>query len=156
MTLLISKYDTVIQEMPDHISLAFYCKGCSLRCKGCHSPELQTLKHGILLTNQLFYNILENYNKYITNVLFFGGEWEEQRLIELLDIVRSLYPFLKITLWTGLDYNEVSPLLLGKLDYIKTGRYDERRGDITNPNTNQKLIDINNFLDITSRTFHKQ
>ncbi|WP_374030665.1 4Fe-4S cluster-binding domain-containing protein [Bdellovibrio bacteriovorus] len=80
----IYKYDIVFQEVPDHVSLAFYVCGCPLKCPGCHSPELWTEKTGTPLTTELLQQLITRYRGRITCVLFLGGEWHETELCHFL------------------------------------------------------------------------
>lgn len=138
--MLVEKWDIVSQELPLHLSLCFYVKGCSLRCDGCHSPELWCEKQGILLTEELLTKLLVKYSGYVDCVIFMGGEWTVE-LNYYLDVIRSKYE-LKTALFTGLNEAEVALDLKEKLDYLKVGRYVKELGGLSSKNTNQQLIEV--------------
>jgi len=128
----------LFQEVPDEVCLAFTVSGCPLRCKGCHSKDTWPADAGTALTVSSYKNYLSQYGDYITCVLFFGGEWQLQVLIQKLDIARQFG--LKTCLYTGLD--EVPEKLSKKLTYLKTGPWIRHLGGLNMPTTNQKLIEV--------------
>jgi len=126
----------VFQEVPNEISLAYSITGCPLQCKGCHSAFTWDGNTGTELTP---INLEEDLNKYgilISCVLFYGGEWHEDELVELLSIAKDKYK-LNTCLYTGLD--EVSERIVSNLTYLKTGRWVEELGGLQSPTTNQVL-----------------
>lgn len=131
-------YNIVFQEVPDEISLAFQITGCRLVCKGCHSKELWNPKSGDILTDDIYYSLLNKYNGMISCVLFFGGEWHEEELIRKLKIAHS--EGLHTCLYTGED--GVSTRIKENLDYIKVGRWITELGPLSSTTTNQKFIKI--------------
>lgn len=130
----------VVEEVPGEISLALSISGCKLACKGCHSKETWKDTFGSPLTLKALRELL-NKHKHLSCVLFYGGEWKEEYLIELFKIVKEEYG-LKLCLYTGLNYEEVPKELIPYLDYIKVGRYIEELGGLASPKTNQKLIKL--------------
>ena len=109
----------VVEEVPDEIALAISISGCNLACKGCHSAETWNPTFGKELTVEAFTALLDHH-KHITCVLFYGGEWQPSKLEELFKICKAYN--LKISLYTGLNYEEVEPKLLPYLYSIKVGR----------------------------------
>ena len=130
----------VVQEVPDEIALALSISGCPLNCKGCHSSETFKPTFGSPLTPDVLQDLVTK-NKHITCVLFYGGEWQPDELVHLLQLVSSSN--LKVALYTGLDYREVPQQLLSHLDVIKVGPYIAELGGIGSPNTNQRIITFN-------------
>ncbi len=139
----------VLAEVPDEISMAFSISGCPLRCKNCHSQETWDKNFGKPLTKELFEKYIQQ--KYITCVLFYGGEWDIDYLIELLKIARN--KGLKTCLYTGLEIDELDKKLLQYLNYLKTGRYIEKLGALESKNTNQKFINLDTNEDLTYKFF---
>lgn len=146
---LISHQITFV-EHPWYISLTLFISGCPLNCHNCHSVAEKDPMLGEVITDQLLIDLLDKNTGYIQNVVFLGGEWQAERLVELLQIVKQRK--LLTTLYTGL--NELDNNILKNLDYVKYGPYIEKLGPITNPQSNQKLIDLHNKVDI-SDIFHK-
>jgi len=132
-------YTIVFQEIPDETSLCFEITGCPLRCSGCHSPHLRNHKLGEELTDGVLVELLEKHKGFITCVLFFGGEWQEEDLINNLSLCRTYG--LKTALYTG--RGNVSQKLKDHLDYLKTGPYIKELGGLQNTETtNQVLINV--------------
>ena len=152
-----SDFQITTQDVPDEIALAISISGCPLRCKNCHSAFTWDPKFGEILTDELM-EILIQKNKYASCVLFYGGEWQLERLLELIQIVKNHN--LKVCLYTGLILDEIKatkPKLLEVLDYIKVGRYIEELGGLNKKTTNQKLFKIEksgkNLIDWTNKFF---
>ena len=150
-----SNYQITTQDVPDELSLSISMSGCQLHCKGCHSSFTWNPTFGEIMTDDLLRSLIEK-NKYISCVLFYGGEWKMSRLIELINIVKSYK--LKVCLYTGLTLEEVcagKKELLDLLDYLKVGRWIESRGGLNKKTTNQKLykIENGNLFDITNKFY---
>ena len=130
------------QDVLDEISLAISLSGCPLHCKGCHSSFTWDPKFGEILTDEKMENLILK-NKYISCILFYGGEWQIERLLELIQIAKK--HDLKVCLYTGLMLEEVKltkPQLLNVLDYIKVGRWIEEKGGLNKKTTNQRFYKI--------------
>lgn len=125
----------VFSEVPEEISLSYLVTGCPLRCRGCHSADSWNSKVGQELTLYSLEIDLLKYKTGITCVLFMGGEWEPESLVELLQFCRLQN--LKTALYTGSD--DVSDFIKQHLDYLKTGPFIGQLGGLENPNTNQIL-----------------
>lgn len=138
----IYNYDIVFQEVPDHISLAFYVCGCPLKCPGCHSPELWTEKSGFPLTQGLFLHLLNKYKGKADCILFLGGEWHQTEVVSFLKEARE--HGYKTALYTGLE--RVTGELESQLNFLKTGPWRQELGGLNSPTTNQV------FKDVTSDT----
>lgn len=133
-----SSKQIVWQEVPGEVSLAYTISGCPLRCVGCHSADTWPLGAGYLLTLADFKAELEKYQGLMTCVLFLGGEWHEQMLLELLEIAQK--QGLNTCLYTG--YEDVSHELKARLTYLKTGPWVRELGGLDSANTNQRFIDL--------------
>jgi len=129
----------VYQEVPNEVSLLFQISGCQLKCKGCHSPELWNKNFGTELSNDFYRERILKYEGLITCIVFFGGEWSPDELIEKLKIAREYN--LKTCLYTG--ETRVSPNILEHLDFIKAGPWMEERGGLNSKSTNQIFINLN-------------
>lgn len=140
------KYDVcrvVFQEIPTEVSLAFTITGCKNKCIECHSAHLRE-NIGELLTREILLEKIK-LNKYITCVLFLGGDHEENELLKLIKIVKE--QGLKVALYSG--KNEVSDNLILELSYLKLGGYDSFYGPLTSKTTNQRLYYLDTDEDIT-------
>ncbi len=132
------KADIVLQEVPNEISLCFSICGCTLRCSGCHSPFLWKEENGKLLSEGDYKLHLSKYHGLISCVLFMGGEWEHDNLLNLLKIARKRN--LKTCLYTGLD--DVSDALKSELTWLKTGVWKSELGGLNSSSSNQKFIEV--------------
>ncbi|MDG1378634.1 MAG: anaerobic ribonucleoside-triphosphate reductase activating protein [Flavobacteriaceae bacterium] len=128
----------VLQEVPGEISLCFSISGCSLQCKDCHSPFLWKEKSGMLLSQSIFTTLLQRYKDYASCVLFMGGEWHEQKLINFLKIAK-IYNY-KTCLYTG--ERAISENLLNELTWLKTGPWIPELGGLNSLQTNQNFIEV--------------
>jgi anaerobic ribonucleoside-triphosphate reductase activating protein len=133
-----TNHQVVLSEVPDEITLAFNLCGCPLRCEGCHSPELRNPSFGKELTDVIFTNSLQKYKQFISCVLFFGGEWDENWIIEKLKEIKQTG--LKTCLYSGHD--NISDRIKEHLNYLKIGPYEKDKGGLASPSTNQKFIDM--------------
>ena len=140
-----ASFDITFQEIPGEISLVFLISGCPNNCENCHSQYTKHPQFGSELTDKVLVDLLEKYGNLVTCVLFEGGEWESERLQELLEIARS--HGLKTALYTGLD--KIDPEISEKLNYLKTGPFIEDSGGLDSESTNQKLMNLDTDEDIT-------
>lgn len=131
-------FQVVLQEVPGEISLCFSICGCQLKCKGCHSSHLWKESNGKILLLNNYLEILNKYRNYATCVLFMGGEWHEDELIEMLRMAR--HKKFKTCLYTGEE--SISKNLMEQLSFLKTGKWNPDLGGLGSPKTNQKFIDV--------------
>lgn len=128
----------VFQEIPGEISLALSISGCPLACKNCHSVETWNTNFGKELTFNEIDLLLKRF-KHISCVLFYGGEWEIDNLIKIIDYIKEKYSLL-IGLYTGREIGFFSNKFLKKIDFLKTGVYIEDKGNLTSIYTNQHFF----------------
>lgn len=126
----------VMQELPGQVALLFTITGCSLACRGCHSADIWPAHRGLDLTDKSFLSWLDRYQGLISSVVFFGGEWQPELLLNKLKLARQRR--LLTCLYTGLP--EVPVELKAYLDFEKTGGWQKERGGLAEKNTNQKFI----------------
>jgi len=131
-------FQVVFQEVPGEISLCFSISGCSLFCEGCHSPFLWKKGNGSLLTKEVYTSILNQYKNLATCVLFMGGEWHKEELVEMLRIAKNKK--YKTCLYTG--EKSVSKNIYNQLTWLKTGKWKQDLGGLESKLTNQKFVEI--------------
>ena len=152
MTALCFTTESVVwQEVPGEVSLSFLIAGCPLRCKGCHSIDSWMAK-GQRLDETALQTRLARYDGLISCVLFLGGEWQADALCPLLAHARQAG--LSTCLYTGLERDEVPPVLIPHLTYLKTGRWQPAQGGLDNPSTNQRFTDLRTGKTL-NHLFHK-
>lgn len=137
----------VFQEVPDEVALAFTVSGCPLRCAGCHSRDTWSKQSGNPLSNLQFTDYLVKYRGLITCVLFFGGEWAPDQLIDKLKIAKQLG--LTTCLYSGFEH--IPNRIQQHLSYLKLGPWLSHQGGLDAPNTNQKFIKLSTGEDLTYR-----
>lgn len=140
------KKDVVFQEVPGEISLCYLVGGCPLRCKGCHSIFCYDETLGKKFKVEKYTETLDKYNGYISCVLFMGGEWHKDELLDYLSIAKN--KGLKTCLYTGLK--DVGGDIKANLTYLKTGPWIEELGGLNSPTTNQKFVELSTGNDLTS------
>lgn len=131
----------VFQEVPNEISLSFLIAWCPLKCEGCHSKEWNNWNQWFFLTEEEFNWKIEKYKWMITCVLFLWWEWHNEELIKYLKIAR--WNWLKTCLYTWLL--NVKKDLKEHLSYLKTWPWIKSLWWLDSKNTNQKLINVNNW-----------
>lgn len=132
-----SEFNIVLQEVPGEVTLCFTITGCKLACDGCHSPYLWKEGSGEELNSDTFNSLINRYENLISCILFMGGEWHKEELINFLKIAKKKN--LKTCLYTGLE--DVDEEIKFNLDYFKIGPWDKRLGGLKNVETNQRFID---------------
>ncbi len=123
----------VFQEVPGEISLCFSITGCKVGCNGCHSTELWNENYGVALSNEKFILWLKKYQGLISCVVFFGGEWQKNTLIEKLLIAKNFG--LKTCLYSGEKYIDLC--ISRHLTFLKTGAWQAQLGGLESLTTNQ-------------------
>ena len=136
------KYVDVIvsfSEIPDEISLCINISNCPCNCKGCHSSYLSGDIGKILNWESL--NKLIKKNKGITCVCFMGGDSNPREVNTLAETVSFEYPELRVGWYSGRQ-ELAKEIDLYNFDFIKLGPYEEDKGPLNNPNTNQKFYHV--------------
>ena len=131
------------KEIPNELSLGISILGCPVHCPECHSPhtwDINCGNDGTELTTLEFDKLIQN-NKWVSCILFYGGEWDKD-IVKILTHCRKTYDY-KIALYSGHSLEYIQKLgLLYYLDYVKVGHYDQRLGGLIYPSTNQRLYTL--------------
>ena len=150
MLKFVERYIT-FAEVPDEINLVYSISNCGGTCEGCHSPWLRK-DEGFLLQDAVLKDI-EKHKDFISCVCFLGEgnakEGWKQEWFKLIAAIKSVYPNLKIALYSGRDTIDLE--LAAVLDYYKVGAYKQNKGPLTKTTTNQRMYKIvnNQMNDIT-------
>lgn len=127
------------REIPDEISLCINISGCPNNCIGCHSSYL-TEDIGQELTFDTLLKLIHR-NNGITCVTFMGGDQDPEYINKCASVIKESDLSLKIAWYSGKD--KLSDKIdLCNFDFIKLGPYIQEKGPLDNPNTNQKLYQI--------------
>ena len=135
-------YAVTFSEFPDEISLCINITHCPWRCKGCHSPELRK-DIGKELSYTELDKIIEKSHG-ISCVGLMGGDYDTSFINSLAFYIKDKYPELKVGWYSG-NSRLSDNIELKWFDYIKLGPYDEEKGGLNNPNTNQRMYEYNKF-----------
>ena len=126
--------------------MAIWFQGCDIGCEGCCNPELQPLvpRHVVGLSELLDVAADSKESLDIEGVTLIGGEPTMQRsLPELARGIRSLG--LGIILFTGREFSELDPELVGNVDTVIDGRFVSTDRDYDRNligSRNQKIVNV--------------
>lgn len=126
-------------EIPDEISLCLSISNCPCKCKGCHSSYLAGNIGKVLNWESL--NKLIKKNKGITCICFMGGDNSPREINTLAETVNFEHPGLRVGWYSGRQ-ELAKEIDLVNFDFIKLGPYEEDKGPLNNPNTNQKFYHV--------------
>lgn len=143
-------YDIVFQELPNETTLAINISNCPCHCKGCHSSYLAEDIGKPLIFREIERLIKENEG--ITAICFMGGDSEPKLINHYAKLIRES------TIDETVDsFTVTNPIRIGwysgrqelskdidikNFNYIKLGPYIEELGGLKNPNTNQRLYEV--------------
>ena len=134
--------EIVFQEVPDKVALAIAITNCQGRCAECHSPQLREDIGRDL--EQDIEGLLDKYRNDINCVCFMGCGNDPDSLMRCIAIAKM--KGFETCLYGGDEQADVK--LLPFLDYIKVGAYDNLRGGLDKPTTNQRMYQL---VDITDK-----
>jgi anaerobic ribonucleoside-triphosphate reductase activating protein len=127
-----------------HKAFEIYMAGCngSPHCKGCHNPESWDFNQGEVI-NETYLSALKNkiqsFEELIDNIMIFGGEPLDQKMIDLVDLLEWLSQFnKKIWIFTRYNLDEVPVIIKDRCDYLKCGRYEPEK--LTDNNTQYGIM----------------
>lgn len=143
------------------VRVTLFVSGCRNCCKNCFQPQTWDFEYGKPFTAETEEHIAKLLAPdYISGLTLLGGEPfepENQReLYPFLQRIRERYPQKSIWAFTGFTIEElmtegcrgnceVTEKILGLIDVLVDGRYEEELKDITlrfRGSSNQRLIDM--------------
>lgn len=149
-------YDIVFQELPNETTLAINISNCPCHCKGCHSSYLAEDIGKPLIFREIERLIKENEG--ITAICFMGGDSEPKLINHYAKLIRESTIDETVDSFTVTkDVELPNPIRIGwysgrqelskdidikNFNYIKLGPYIEELGGLKNPNTNQRLYEV--------------
>lgn len=131
-------------EVPEEIALCINISGCPIHCKGCHSPHLWK-DIGKELNPKVLSDLIAR-NPGITCIAFMGGDAEPKEVELLAKWVRK-HTKLKVCWYSGRDTIVGLILNYDYFDYIKIGSYDETKGSLDKPTTNQRFYRVRHVVE---------
>jgi anaerobic ribonucleoside-triphosphate reductase activating protein len=137
------------------VRCSLYVSGCLFACEGCFNRATWSFRYGTPYTAELEERILADLaQSYVQGLTLLGGEpfLNTGVCLSLVRRVRAEFGRTKdIWSWTGYTYEELlldSPdklELLGQLDVLVDGRFDEALKDLRlqfRGSSNQRIIDV--------------
>lgn len=140
------------------VSLSFFTQGCSMHCKGCHNPETWDFDGGKEFDGRVLSSILDGLiaNGIQRNFCIMGGEplncQNKKLTLSLVKLVKTIYPEIKIYIWTGMKYESLKNYedtaiteIFQLADFLIDGSYIEELRDVTlemRGSTNQRIINL--------------
>ncbi len=140
------------------VRVTLFVSGCDLRCRGCHSPDLQDFENGKLFDSEArncLFSCLEK--PWVSGITISGGHPLAERNITdvkaLILEIRKRFPDKTIWIYTGYDltekdfYRDGSSLYdtLMLCDVVVDGSFTESLRDVTiafRGSSNQRIIDV--------------
>lgn len=114
----------------DNICVSLWMQGCEHRCEGCHNKETWNFEDGMEFTYDTIYKIInlltkDNIHK---DLSILGGESlspnKREMITYLVKKVKSINKDIKIWIWTGYLFEDISNLeLINYIDVLIDGKY---------------------------------
>ena len=125
------------------VCVSFFVQGCPHHCPGCFNEETWDFKGGQPYTSEVKWELIKliSANDIQRNFSILGGEPLAPQNVdmtwEIIDAVRHAYPSIKIFLWTGYVYEELTgrasenlTKILGTIDVLIDGPFLEEEKDL--------------------------
>ena len=144
MNLRYASKQITLQEVPNEVSLSYLMTGCPLKCEWCHSESAKDGTKGVELTPSLLREHIEATNSLITCVLFLWGEWNEEKLLPLLDV--AIEAGMKTALYSW--FEKIDNPIKEKLSYLKVWPYIKELGGLSESTTNQRMYNLRSWEEL--------
>ena len=147
----------------DGLRVVLWVAGCAHQCDGCHNPVTWDINGGIPFDETAKREIFRELEKdYISGVTLSGGDplhpSNRKEIAALVDEIREKFPQKTIWLYTGYEWEAIKNLpFIRKLDVLVDGKYRKDLQDVNLPwrgSTNQKVIDVNESLELGKIVLH--
>ena len=141
------------------VCVSLWTAGCPHRCPGCFNSEIWDYDNGKTVPNDIKGQIVKaiSANGIQRNFSVLGGEplspQNREFVNDIIKIVRSAYPHIKIYLWSGYAYQELLDFndkninsILSQINFLIDGRFEQDKKDLTlklRGSSNQNIIELN-------------
>ena len=141
------------------VCVSLWTAGCPHRCLGCFNSEMWDYDNGKTVPNDIKGQIVKaiSANGIQRNFSVLGGEplspQNREFVSDMIKIVRSAYPHIKIYLWSGYTYQELLDFndkninsILSQINFLIDGRFEQDKKDLTlklRGSSNQNIIELN-------------
>ena len=133
-----------MNEIPGRIAVYFELGNCTQGCPGCHSPHLTQQQVLAITPIEELEGIAETQaTKGANAIVLMGGTTNGITEADLITISKRLSSILPVCLYSGRDDLEADQYIAEKagLTWLKTGSYQEERGGLNSPITNQHFYE---------------
>lgn len=133
----IASITTGFADIPGQVSMDIFAQGCKLRCKGCQNPGLLDFDGGEDLSLEDMGTML-NARPMTEWICWLGGDavYQPEELLAFNSFFKS--KGLMIALYTGKYFKEIQDLI-GDIDLVIDGPWDESSGTVGDDTTNQNV-----------------
>lgn len=140
-----------LQEIPSEVSLVIIISDYIRQCRGKKAKLYKSIEAKPLIPEELSV-LIDSLIEEITCVTFMGGDIAPDEMNDFAAFVRTQYPELRIG-WYSADESITVFTDYQNFDYIKLGSYNQRKGGLSSPKTNQRLYKVEGaaLRDITHR-----
>lgn len=155
------------------LGVSLFVQGCDFHCKNCFNKETWDFSKGKPFTNTELIQILDYLNNpHMKRLTILGGEPLHEKNVstvcKICEIVKIMYPDIKIWIYTGFTWEEASrvngfieengktiwssPVIrrcFSSVDVLVDGRYMDELKDFNYKwagSTNQRIIDVQESL----------
>lgn len=137
-TIRVAQISTGFVEIPNSISLNIYAQGCRINCPNCQNKELQKFDGGTLIDYCDIKTSIENHS--LCNwICWLGGDatFQPNSFKKINSLISNDFPRLKICLYTGRLFDDISALL-DDVDLVIDGPWNGI--PVIDKNTNQRIF----------------
>lgn len=134
-----------MNEIPGRIAVYFELGNCTQGCPGCHSPHLAVQQCLAITPIEELEDIAETQaTKGANAIVLMGGTTNGISKRDLITLLRRLSCILPVCLYSGSDDEEDDKDIAraAGISWLKTGSYQEERGGLDNPRTNQHFYEV--------------
>ena len=123
-------------EIPNQISMNVYVSGCMKRCHNCHNPSLWQFNSSNILDENNLDNFFKKHNM-AKWICFLGGDaiYQPKGLEKISELPKKLKK--NVCLYTGVYFSQLSGVNISNIDLVIDGPYEEQKGTVDLPTTNQ-------------------
>ena len=133
-----------LNEIPGRIAVYFELGNCTQGCPGCHSPHLTQQQVLAITPIEELEGIAETQaTKGANAIVLMGGTTNGIAEVDLITLCERLSNILPVCLYSGRD-DLVADQVVAEgagLTWLKTGSYQEKRGGLDSPTTNQRFYE---------------
>lgn len=131
------------------IRSVLWVSGCMHHCPGCQNPQTWSEHSGILFDEEAKRELMESLKPdYISGLTLSGGDPlfpnNREEILQLVKLVKELYPNKTIWLYTGFLYEDVKDLEIMKyVDVVVDGKFEQNLLDnslMWRGSSNQRII----------------